>query len=1181
MNKKYTICVLLLLAITSVLCAQNVVINEVMAANNSILKDNFGDYPDWIELYNAGPVPIDLAGWGVTDDTSRQFKWTLPPVTLPADSFLILFASGRDTATWVAEWETVIDAGDSAHYLDVQRSMSYSWIFPAFDDQDWLLGPGGFGYGDGDDQTIVSNSTCLYYRKSFEVADKSEIRRLLLHIDYDDGFVAYLNGVQVARANLTAGGEHPPWDTQPDEPREAELYQGGQAELFVLDEYLDLLVNGTNLLAIEVHNYGTSSSDMSLIPYLTVGHSKTGISVRSVAAILDLPKAVLHTNFKISSKGEPLQLSDSDGQRVDLFPADSIPVDISRGHYPDGTAGLVYFESPTPGKPNSSNGYASFAPAVQASLPAGYYPDAQTITLSCPAQANIYYTTDGTIPTPGNALYQSPLVISGPTVVRARVFADGQLPGPVLTNTYIVQEENHLPVFSLSTNPSNLWDEQSGIYVKGPNAETAFPYFGANFWQDWEKAAHMELFDEAGTRVARADCGIKIYGAWSRGYPQKSLAVHFRNDYGQRLLEYPVFNDPEITSYKSLVLRNAGNDWEFARLRDMLSASVALGLNLDVQDFQPVIVYLNGAYWGIHNLREKINEHFLAAHHMLPLPDDPANSVDLLENENNIILGDNEHYLQLLDYLDSHDLNTVSAYKFIESRIDLDAFWNYICLEIFVDNTDWPGNNVKFWRPKTADGRWRWILYDTDFGYDIWNNAAYNHNTLAFALEENGPGWPNPPWSTFLLRKLLQNDDLRAQFISRFMTLLQLQLDSGHMLEHLDRMVSVLESDMERHSDRWGFASGQWQTELERIRTFLTNRPVQQQLHLMSQFNLTGSGLLKLAASDTSGGNVYVSNIRVDKLPWTGSYFTGVPLKISALAKPGYHFAGWTGDLNLEYAELEIEIQTVTSLQALFEQGSSDTSGLVLNEINYHSAPNADAGDWVEIYNNNDQLTDCSGWILMDEKDSHQFTFPTGTTIETDSFLVIAENLTRFKSIHPQVENVIGNMDFGLSGSGELVRLFNPGGSIIDSLTYDDKAPWPLEADGQGATLELIDPSTDNTNPANWQAGLNGGSPGRRNTDATALEQNTEKRDFKLYPNYPNPFNPETQIRFSIPRTANVRLEVFNLRGQLVRELLNQKMSGGIHRVTFRPQHLASGIYLYRLMVNQKQIKTNKMLLIH
>lgn len=1172
------------MAMVSVLAAQDVRINEVVASNQNGIVDNYGDYPDWIELYNAGPQSVNLGGYGLSDDPQNPFKWLLPPVELAADSFLLVFASGRDTAQWVARWETVIQAADSARYLDVTKSMSYSWIFPAFDDSSWPQGRGGFGYGDGDDQTIVGNSLCLYYRKSFNVNDVSEIRRLIFHIDYDDAFVAYLNGNEVARKNLSSAGEHPAWNAPADEPREARMYSGGNAEEFVLDDYLNVLQNGRNVLAIEVHNYDAASSDMSLLPYLSLGHSNPDASSRPAAPELHLPEAVLHSNFKIASSGEDLSLTNADGLTLDLFQADSIPVDVSKGRYPDGDSLFYYFQTPTPGAANGADGFVAFAGEVHASVAPGTYELPVTLSLNSTASGGkIYYTTDGSVPTPNSTVYHDPFSVTASTVVRARVFLNGALPGPVMSNTYIVQEENHLPIVSISTNPENLWDEDTGIYVTGPNAEPTFPFFGANFWQDWEKPAHLEYFNSSGERITYADCGIKIFGGWSRGNGQKSLAIHFRGSYGQRTLDYPLFEGSDIGSFRSLVLRNGGNDWEFARLRDMLSASVARDMNLDVQNYQPVIVYLNGAYWGIQNMREKLNEHFIAAHHALPQPDDPARSVDFLENENNVILGDNDHFLQILDYIQNHDMNTAAAYDFISNRIDLDSYWNYMCLEIFVDNTDWPGNNLKYWRPKTADGRWRWLLYDTDFGYDIWNQSAYNHNTLEFALQENGPFWPNPPWSTLLFRKILSNDRLRARFINRFSTLLNIYFTTPAMLEKLDDLQALLENDMDRQCERWGFSATAWQTELERIRTFLRNRPLQQQIHLMTHFGLQGSGLLRVAVSDSSAGAVYVSDIRIPQASWTGTYFTGLPIHIRAQSAPGYRFTGWSGDISSGEPQLEVSLETAIHLTANFEMADADTAALVINEINYHSAATKDAGDWVELYNLNGQFSDLSGWALLDEKDSHRFEFPAGTTIEADSFLVLAEDLARFKSVYPRVENVIGDLGFGLSGGGELVRLVSRAGLLVDSLTYDDHAPWPVEADGLGATLELVDALSDNSEPANWQAGLNGGTPGRRNSGLTALDEDLANQltTIELFPNFPNPFNPETRIQFNLPRAGRVQIQVFNPLGRLVARLVDEQMDAGLHRVSFRPQNLASGIYMYTMRFNDKQIKTRKMILLH
>ncbi|KAA3653667.1 MAG: hypothetical protein DWQ10_18250 [Calditrichaeota bacterium] len=606
--------------------AQDIVINEVMSSNGNTLADEKNDFPDWIELFNKSEKSIKLEGWLLSDNADELDKWAFPGIEIAPGAYSIIFASGTTNDHVVVEWETVIQSGDSCRYLNINEDIGNFWFNPRTNVDNWPRGKTGIGYGDNDDKTVVQDAKCIYLRQFFSIKDADAVAKLLLHIDYDDAFVAYLNGVEVARANVGTTGTPPAFDLSATRAREAEMYRGGDPELFDLDAFRNILFTGSNLLAIEVHNYGTSSSDMSIIPFLTIGYSQIGVAERNVAAQLNLPVSSLHTNFKIKTAGESVFLSDSQGHLVDSCQIRNLPTDISTGRYPDGTENWFYFENATPGTANKNDGYRTFSPSVQSTQTAGFYENAVTISLSTPGEtAAIYYTLNGAPPTENATLYQSPIALSTTTVLKARSFQQGTLPGPILTRTFFIGEGSELPVLSLSTAPVNLWDEQSGIYVKGPNAEEAYPYFNANFWQDWERPAHIEFFEKNQQRVFSVGCGIKIFGGWSRGADQKSLSLFFRTQYGPSTLEYPIFPDLDIETFEALVLRNSGNDWSSTMIRDGMMGSLLASVDVDRQAFRPAVLYINGKYWGIHNIREKINKHLIASHHGTA----PAN-IDLL-----------------------------------------------------------------------------------------------------------------------------------------------------------------------------------------------------------------------------------------------------------------------------------------------------------------------------------------------------------------------------------------------------------------------------------------------------------------------------------------------------------------------------------------------------------------------
>ena len=1174
--------ILSLLFVLQTLNAQQLYINEVMSSNSHTITDEDGDYPDWIELYNGGDSPLNLNGFSLSDDADQLDKWQFPDMSLESAGHLLVFASGKDRTNIVRWWETVLDQGDLCRYKVIHSPFSTNWKTVGFNDEDWLTGPTGLGYGDGDDATIVDKAVCVYVRQTFEVANPADVLSMILQIDFDDAFVAYLNGVEVARANIGQVGLPPAFDDYPDEPREAEMYQGGDPLKFDLSAFQTQLLPGNNILAIEVHNNGIGSSDLSLIPFLSLGFNEKPAQGQGINPILELPLSGLHSNFKIKSSGEALYLSDADGTVVDQSEADSIPGDVSKGRFPDGTDNWYFFNQPTPAKENLDNGYEQFSSKVTFSMSGGMYNSFFFVSLSVENKAKIYYTTDGSAPTEESTLYTFPIHIDKTLVVRARAFLDNALPGPLGIETFFVNENLHLPVISLATDPANLWDEDTGIYVLGKNASADFPYFGANFWQDWEKPAEIEFYDENGNKEFAKNCGIKIFGSYSRGLPQKSLAFFFRGIYGASQLDYPLLPQTAIQSYESFVMRNSGNDWLVTMFRDGLMQTLVANVDLDKHGFRPALLFINGQYWGIQNIREKINEHYLSGHYGFA-----EDQIDMLEYDGQIIHGDNESYQQLIDYISTHNMNTPSAENYILNHLDLDEYLDYEIAEIYFDNTDWPGNNIKFWRPKTEDGKWRWILYDTDFGFGLFDQQGYKHNTLDFALDENGPDWPNPPWSTLLFRKILENETFKTEFIRRFQDHLNITFGVARVKDKIAVLQNIYLPEIDRHLVRWEGNRSQWDSEVERLNLFAEQRVPYMRRYIQEQFGLGSYQLLKINLQGRKSGDIKLNgHLNIGSSSYC-YYTTGQYLTLKADAEPGFKFAGWSGDLFSDEAEIHFPFTEQMQLTAQFVPVPDDSLRVVLNEINYNSASSFDSGDWIELVNAGTEDVDLCGWVFKDSDASHHFNFPNNFVLPQDSFVVVVKDENLFHSRFPNVSNYLSGMDFGLSGSGELLRLYDDKNQMVDSVEYDDKDPWPEAADGMGMTLELLNPGRDNSLVENWDASAGHGTPGKKNSVFTGIPDiwnKTTPQNCTLEQNYPNPFNPETKIRYSVTASGRsagkVRLSVYNILGQTVRALVDEIQNPGFYTVSFSGMELPSGVYFYRLETGDF-LQIRKMILIH
>ncbi len=1158
---------------------QSVRLNEIVSSNGDNLYDEDGDTPDWIELHNPTDEIIDLFGFGITDDPQDLSKWTFPSVELGPNEFLVLFASDKDRKEHVVQWDAKIDWGDTWSYWIGTSAPITDWELPETNLDFWSTGESGFGYGDNDDNTETPQVMSVYVRKDFDIDDPSIIQKALFHVDYDDGYVAYLNGVEFSRRNLGEPGSSVYHNTPAAALHEAEIYSGGFPEQINIDLSSFPILEGTNTLAIQVHNYTNNSSDMSCIPFLTLGYDTAIDEVSDPNELMAIPNSFLHTNFRISSDGDSILISDPDEIIMDSIVIGSIDTDMSFGRFLESDYWAL-FNEPTPGSSNSTTSYLGSLAAPEFSLESGFYDQNQlSIELtSMDENVSIHFTTDGRIPTTSDLAYDYPITITANTVLRVRTFRDGWVPSDIGTKTYMVGENPpvDLPAIFISTDPNSFFDEDTGMYVMGPNADTwNFPYFGANFWEDWERPIHFEILEVDGSGYA-ADAGTKIFGGWSRAFPQKSLSIFSRSHIGPSSFDYQLFPESDIDSYEAFVLRNSGNDWESTVLRDGFITSLTEGLDIDHQRYRPAALYINGEFWGIQNIREKVNEHFLSSNHSIS-PD----HIDLLDiqgvYEENIVHGTNADYKILINYLDTQDMSDPIVQNAIENWIDIDSYMSYQAFQIFVDNRDWPGNNIKFWRDHRVGGKWRWILYDTDFGFGIWDPTAYNFNTLAFALDPYGPGWPNPPWSTFVFRMLMENNHFKNSFINIYCDMLNTIFMPEFLVATLDSISGNIEDMIPIHRSRWyndgnwPNSATSWEYRLDVMETFSNFRRPRAIVHLIDEFDLPNISQVTIAMTPEFGGSVKLNTLDILETNWHGYYFPTVPIEVEARQNDGFQFSHW-----LEFPDsnrtMKVNISDGFMLTAVFLPTELTPGSLVINEINYNSSDDHESGDWIEIHNPGEMDLDISGWTFKDEDNDHSYVFPDETTLLSDGYLVVANDLESFFEHYSNETLVIGPFDFGLGGGGDEIRIFDSDGLMVDSVNYDDDEPWPFEPDGEGPTLELINPGQDNSLVESWSSSTDHGSPGSQNTIYLSnddLEENIPTMH-ALMPAYPNPFNGAVTIPFELSSPINTTITIFNVLGEKVMEFPLDNFGTGRHSIKWNGENklgmrVGTGIYFAKL----------------
>jgi hypothetical protein len=492
--------------------------------------------------------------------------------------------------------------------------------------------------------------------------------------------------------------------------------------------------------------------------------------------------------------------------------------------------------------------------------------------------------------------------------IRAIAVKKNAYSSEVVTHNYFIAPRNifTLPVVAITVPEKELFDFDIGIMVAGRRFEewrdanpkdTANPRSPANWqYRGKELASHFQLYSN--NLVLDQIIGIRLHGGWSRANPLKSLRLYARNDYGKNLFDYPIFSNKPNSAYKSLILRNSGNDGDSiigTLFRDAAIQRVMDGLGFSTQAYQPVVLFINAEYYGILNFREHYSRDYFARLHGID-----KDRVEILAVESGVKIGESSHWDELIDLIETQDIVQQKTYHLVCQRIDIGSFIDYHIANIFINNGDWPTNNIRFWRYKNQeisdklnpkDGRWRWLMFDTDFGFG--GNGNHKVNTF---LTSN----------SMLLHSLFKNQEFKYQFINRFADLLNSHFQSQRMTQIIDQMQLIIEPELTRHINRWSRPSSieRWNLNVDWMRYFVENRPASVRGHILDFFTLEGLYQLDLNVSDVKHGYIRVNSLSINEMteglgsepfPWSGQYFKDVPIELEAIPNPGYRFSHWSG----------------------------------------------------------------------------------------------------------------------------------------------------------------------------------------------------------------------------------------------------------------------------------------------
>ncbi len=909
----------------------NLVINEILTSNQSVLPDFQGDFGDIVELKNISSAIISTEGYYISDSMEDRYTCPLPKKELAPGEIMIIFASGKDRSTGSEfhsdfrlskEESVIISAGAKYYSMEVsscQSNCSTSRIqseqgveyvemaaTPGFENDD--AGREELEISRIDKNAPIVISEILLSRD--EAPYKGSLRDVIELCNISDAEVStkgwYIsdseeepyryalpektlapNECMVLFAesgegknvcNFSLSSRESVYLTTPQFKR-SELVSCasagiGKSRNRTIDKEEVVYVSGAPSIGfpngdsgvaafasairpsdVEISEIVSSNSKYYAGPYGTYHdfvelHNRTsdaidltgyylsdspeeprrgaldGVSIPANGYVIiilssdgvNVPDGYHWVEFSLSSSGEVLTLSKGD-EIVDYAVVPSLAKNTSYGR-PNGSDVFAVLESVTAKKANSARA-ASKAAAPQALTAQGKY-DQGTLSVELKGEGSIYYTLDCSEPTAASTLYTAPIKLSKTSVIRCCSIAEGKPMSEILDLTYIINEPDTLETISIVTTPENLFDHYTGIYATGPKASSAFPYNGANYYNRWEREATVSFFDSEGGGFSEP-CGIRIFGGLSRALPKKSFACFFRTAYGNGQLDYKLFDDYPLNSYESFVLRNTGQDYRHSSMRDAMITSMARDfLGIDVQNCRPVVVYINGEYWGLYFIREKLNEHYVAGHYNV----DSSKAEVAVANGNR-----SEAYMALVDYAASHDLSVKEHYEHVCSLMDVENYIDYHAAQMIIANTD--NGNIRFFTYE--GGKWRWIMYDVDQSF-----RSANYDTIAEHLNPKGTGGGDN-FSTRLINALMKNPEFKEKFLREMAYQLENVWNEKNVNAYVDEFSQLIADEMPRECQRWEKDYDAWVNSVKSLRTFAKNREAYVIKYVKSYFSLSDS----------------------------------------------------------------------------------------------------------------------------------------------------------------------------------------------------------------------------------------------------------------------------------------------------------------------------------------------------
>lgn len=719
-------------------------ISEVMAKNRSVRKDAYGGFSDWIELENISDHDLSLAGWHISDKEDG-LGWACPDVTLPAGGRLLLFASGRDSREGELHTDFSLSQGETVR-LTNRRGYTADEFACETGEVDLALALNGEG----------QTQETLYPTPGFE--------------------------------NSRAG--YDAW--QESLAAEGPLVINEVMVANFLDNYLNVTGNrdwveikNVSSETVNLSNYYLSDSDDDYLLWQLPDRELASGAVTLIICDSDGPQRGDRypcAPFSLDSTSEHLFLSDN-SHVVDSAYLRDIPCECSYGRM-DGENGFFYFTNPTPGY-NNGTGCRRVSAEPAALTPDGTYDDVETLSIELSAEGAIYYTTDGQVPTTASTPYSGPITVDKTTIIRAISVEEGGLPSRTLTLSYLLNEGHSLPVISLVLDDLTQFNS---VYSNGTKYV--------------EMPGSVSLYEEDGSFTI--GCGVTMSGMTSLILPKKNMSLKFRGAYGDAWLDYDVF-DGGVAEFTDLTVR-AGQDYYSAIIRNELCQNLCLQMTDSVvtQRSKYCVLYINGQYWGIYALKEKVNRQLYASQAGVS-----KESVTMVDGPAGV---NTDFYRDVYQYVTSHDMSVPENYEHFCSVMDVDSLIDWLIMEGYCANGDILKGNVRYCRSTENGGLWKVVFYDLDATLLRTFNNFYNllYSPQAYMQQISQ-----------IIMPLLKNEAFVERLLTRFAAAIEGPLSNENVLAEIDRLVALIQPETERDAVRWHTSIARWERNLEYLKNFI------------------------------------------------------------------------------------------------------------------------------------------------------------------------------------------------------------------------------------------------------------------------------------------------------------------------------------------------------------------------